>query len=212
MIFPYLSIALPMAARGFPSNWLCCCGKPRKDKAASCDLAASKHLQHAAPGSHHTPRLPGGQCDPCPAASCDCLGEQSLPRTIHPTLKSLSVVSTWEAAERCSKHRLDGSAGCPAPQLSSLGLPDRTSRAKRQLEWLLLFLPKEPSPYPLLGRFCWLQNQDGLRKTRDTVNELAEGSWWHRRSQRVGRPSKMTFLQPDSSNVIIPTNYFHDLI
>lgn len=64
------------------------------------------------------PGSPGGQCDPCPAASCVCLCEQ-VPRTVPPTLKPPSGASTREAAERCSEHRLDGSAGCPAPQLSS---------------------------------------------------------------------------------------------
>ena len=49
-------------------------------------------------------------------------------------------------------------------------------------------------------------------RTRDTATKIAEGRCLQKRSQSADGPSKMTFLQPDSSNVIIPTNYFHDLI
>lgn len=49
-------------------------------------------------------------------------------------------------------------------------------------------------------------------KTRDMERGTAEGRQLQKRPQSADRPSKMTFLKPDSSNVIIPTNYFHDLI
>lgn len=67
------------------------------------------------------PVSPGGQCDPCPAASWVCLCEQLVPRTVPPTLKPPSVASTQEAAEvqwaqrwkcwlSCSSAQLTGSA------------------------------------------------------------------------------------------------------
>lgn len=153
-----------------------------------------------------------------PDASCVCSCEQSLPRIVPPTLKPPSVISTWEAEERCSEHRLDGNVGCPAPQLSSAQLTGSASSTRQHFQGkekettstTPTHLPsQESSPCSLLGRFCRLQNQDVLTENQ---TELAEGSWLQRRSQSAGRPSKMTFLQPDSSNVIIPTNYFHDLI
>lgn len=97
------------------------------------------------------PGFPGGQCDPCPAASCVCLCEQ-VPRTVPPTLKPPSGASTREAAERCSEHRLDGSVGCPAPQLSSAQLTGSASSTRQHFQGKETSLVI-PTPLPSQGIF-----------------------------------------------------------
>jgi len=136
-MFPCLSTALPMAARGFPSDCIVLLCKSRQQMAANCDLAAPKCVSSMLllaltmrPGS------PGMQCEPCCAASGVCLHEQVVGWNSSPNSETTSSNFHPGKLQRGSEHRPDGSTGCSAPELSSLGLPavpPGISRAKRQL-------------------------------------------------------------------------------
>lgn len=171
----------------------------------NCDLAAPKCAYSTLLSG--LPRTLAPQCEPCRGASWVCFGK--LARAVSPSLKPPSVICAqgsyrevlwwaqtwWQCGLSCSWAQLSQPPAAPA------GISRATSP-----EWLLLlFPPQEPPLCPRWNKIAWLQ-------TGDTESEIAEGRWLQKRPQSADGPSKMTFLQPDSSNVIIPTNYFHDLI